>query len=377
MRRLALPALIVTLVWLAASGCAEGGTAAPALPPTPESAAPGDATLPLTPTLPTALPGPATDSTTPLVFPSPTDTQTPAPTATPDPYWAYTIEYLQSRAYGGGELEFVETLAENTFFTRYLIRYPSDGLTIYGFLNVPVDGGPAGAAPFPVVIALHGYIDPAVYQTLAYTTPYADALARSGYVVAHPNLRGYPPSDAGDNLFRVGMAVDVLNLIAILQQSDWDGTPLEASDPARLGLWGHSMGGGIATRVMVVSQDVDAVALYAAMSGDERQNFEAIYGWSDGARGAEELAVPVEHLARISPVYFLEQVSMPVSIHHGRADELVPLRWSVETCALLTALEKNVECWYYAGMPHTFVGEGDLLFLYRLVNFFDRHLKAP
>jgi dipeptidyl aminopeptidase/acylaminoacyl peptidase len=285
------------------------------------------------------------------------------------------MEYLTNREYGGGELEFVEVLAENSYFTRYLIRYPSEGLNIYGFLNVPVESGPVGEGPYPVLIALHGYIDPAIYNTIDYTTGYADALARAGYVVLHPNLRGYPPSDDGDNLFRVGMALDVLNLIGILLQNDWGGTPLESGEPTRLGLWGHSMGGGISTRVMLIHPEVDAVVLYAAMSGDEKQNWEAIRDWSAGTRGLEELSVPEENLQEISPVYFFDRLSAEVSIHHGRADELVPLRWSVATCDQLTLMGKGVECWYYQNMPHTFYGDGDQLFITRIVQFFDRVLK--
>ncbi len=315
----------------------------------------------------------------PTITLSPTSSQTPVPTLTPtpDPYWLYTMDYLSSREYGAGTLEIVETLAENTYFTRYLIRYPSDGLTIYGFLNVPVNGGPAGEGPFPFVIALHGYIEPEVYGTLDYTTGYADALARAGYIVLHPNLRGYPPSDEGENLFRVGMAIDVLNLIGIVVHHDWAGTPLENGDPAHLGLWGHSMGGGISTRVMLVSPEVDAVVLYAAMSGDERKNWEAINGWSFSVRGVDELAFPVEELDRVSPMYFFDRLTAEVSIHHGRVDELVPLNWSITTCDALTALGKKVECWYYEQMTHTFYGEGDQLFITRTVQFFDRVLKIP
>ncbi|NUM46097.1 MAG: alpha/beta fold hydrolase [Anaerolineales bacterium] len=285
------------------------------------------------------------------------------------------MDYLASREYGGGNIEILEILADNTYFTRYLIRYPSDGLLIYGFLNVPVKGGPAGDGPFPVVIALHGYIEPAIYNTLDYTTGYADALARAGYLVLHPNLRGYPPSDEGENLFRVGMAIDVLNLIGLITQNDWVGTPLENGNPEKIGLWGHSMGGGISTRVMLISPEVDAVVLYAAMSGDEAQNWAAINGWSGGTRGLEELAFPVDELDRVSPVYFFDQLTAQVSIHHGRADELVPFQWSVTTCEQLTALEKAVECWYYENMPHTFVGEGDQLFITRTIEFYDQVLK--
>ncbi|GAB4581658.1 MAG: alpha/beta fold hydrolase [Anaerolineales bacterium] len=286
------------------------------------------------------------------------------------------MEYLASRPYGGGNLEIIEIMADNTYFTRYLIRYPSDGLMIYGFLNVPVKGGPAGEGPFPIIIALHGYIDPAIYGTLDYTTGYADALARAGYIVLHPNLRGYPPSDDGENLFRVGMALDVLNLIGIVEQTAWVGTPLENGDPAKIGLWGHSMGGGISTRVMLISPSVDAVVLYAAMTGDEKKNWEAINGWSGGTRGLEELAFPEEDLGRVSPMYFFDWLKAPVSVHHGWADELVPAQWSVTTCEQLTALEKAVECWFYENMPHTFVGEGDQLFVQRTIEFYDRILKG-
>ena len=137
---------------------------------------------------------------------------------------------MRSRFYGGGQVEFLEVLSQNIFFTKYLIRYPSDGLNIYGFANIPNEEG-----PHPVIIALHGYIDPAVYYTLDYTTHYADALANAGYIVLHPNLRGYPPSDDGENLFRVGMAIDVLNLIEIIKTQSGGTDPLRTADPNHIG----------------------------------------------------------------------------------------------------------------------------------------------
>lgn len=300
-----------------------------------------------------------------------TPTSTPAPSPTPDPYEAVRLVNLVEREYGGGEIEIQETIAVNSYFTRTLITYPSDGLAIYGFMNTPH----AAEAPLPVVIALHGYIDPEIYDTIDYTTRYADGLARAGFLVVHPNLRGYPPSDSGDNLFRVGMAVDVLNLIEIIKEQAGKPGPLEQADPERIGLWGHSMGGGVATRVMTVSPEVDAVVLYAAMSGDERQNYEAINDWSDGLRGLEELAVPEEELTTISPVHYFDRIRAAVSIHHGRADELVPLNWSIDTCQRLQAIEVEVECFWHKNQPHTFYGDGDLEFEQQVIAFFDRELR--
>lgn len=307
---------------------------------------------------------------------SPTATQTPTliPTLspTPDPYHSWSIDYLRSRAYGGGQIEFLEVMSQNLYFTRYLMRYPSDGLNIYGFADIPNDEG-----PHPVIIALHGYIDPAIYSTLDYTTHYADAISSAGYIVLHPNLRGYAPSDNGENLFRVGMAIDVLNLIAHVQVQSGGQDPLRTAMPDRIGMWGHSMGGGITTRVLTVTDDVRAAVLYGAMSGDEQKNYEAIRQWSGQTRGLEELNVPVEALGRISPMYFFQNINAAVSIHHGTADATVPLDWSVQTCDQLTSLGKNVECFYYQDMPHTFYGAGDEEFIQNTVRFFNQYLTGP
>jgi dipeptidyl aminopeptidase/acylaminoacyl peptidase len=304
----------------------------------------------------------------------PASTPTPLPTIspTPDPYFNWSIDYLRSRAYGGGQIEFLEVMLQALYFTRYLIRYPSDGLNIYGFADIPTSEG-----PHPVIIALHGYIDPAIYNTLDYTTHYADAIASAGYIVLHPNLRGYAPSDDGENFFRVGMAIDVLNLIALVQSQSGGTDLLRTALPDRIGLWGHSMGGGITTRVLTVTDDVKAAVLYAAMSGDERKNYEAILQWSGQARGLEELNVPADALTRISAMYYFQNITAAVSIHHGTVDEVVPLDWSVTTCDQLASLGKSVECIYYEGMPHTFYGTGNDEFIQNTVRFFDQYLKAP
>jgi dipeptidyl aminopeptidase/acylaminoacyl peptidase len=324
---------------------------------------PGPSPTYIPPTVPTLA---ATDTPPPAA----TATLLPTISPTPDPYYNWSNAYLRSRSYGGGQIEFLEVMDQNLYFTRYLIRYPSDGLSIYGFANIPND-----EEIHPVIIALHGYIDPAVYNTLDYTTRYADALATAGYIVLHPNLRSYRPSDNGENLFRVGMAIDVLNLIALVQSQSGGSDPLKNANPASIGLWGHSMGGGISTRVITVSSDVKAAVLYAAMTGDELTNYTAIREWSGQARGIEELNVPVEALNSISSVHFFENIGAAVSIHHGTADELVPMSWSVTTCERLNLLGKDVECLYYDDMPHTFYGQGEEQFIQNSVDFFNRHLK--
>src|SRR4030066_864487 len=90
----------------------------------------------------------------------------------------YSLEALAEREYGLGELTVEYPWHNEAEFTRYYITYDSDNLTIHGYVNIP-----KGKGPFPVVIALHGYIPPSEYQTLAYSPRYADAIAQNGYIV--------------------------------------------------------------------------------------------------------------------------------------------------------------------------------------------------
>lgn len=321
--------------------------------------------------LPTAaliIPTPVLPSETPA--PIPTIELTPTPTVTPEPYVDLTIDYLSQREYGGGELLELSVLDDFTDFTRYLVSYPSDGLTVNGFVNVP-----AGDGPFPVILLLHGFVEPSTYNVKTYTTRYADALTRSGYLVIHPNYRNHIPSDEGPNLFRTGYAIDVLNLVAIIEEQGGQPGILEKANSEAIGLWGHSMGGGIALRVITVGSGFDAALIYGSMNSDETLNMDRIINvFTDGEGEFEELDVPLELWPQISPSTYLERISVPVSIHHGNNDTEVPVSWSEELCERMQTLGLNVECFIYLGQPHIFNGEDDLLFLARTVNFFNKYL---
>ncbi|HFQ93884.1 MAG TPA: alpha/beta fold hydrolase [Anaerolineae bacterium] len=351
-----------------ATACGQTAVLTPSPAPTQTNTAVPQPTPSATQLPPTPFPS-ATLLPPPSLTPSPP--HLPTPSATPDLYAPLTIDALTARSYGGGQLEIIDTLERNDQFTRYLITYPSDGLTIYGYMNVPNEG-----SQFPVALMLHGYIPPAEYQTVAYTRRYADALAEAGYFVIHPNFRNYPPSDEGPNPYRIGYAIDVLNLIAIIREQSQDETGyLRRADADNIHLWGHSMGGGVALRVLAVNNApyLKAAVLYAAMSGDEQKNNERIQAWTSGRRGQFELAASPEQMAAISPINYLDRINAAISVHHSRDDAVVPVEWSEELCAELAAIDHPYECFFYDGLPHTFNGGGDALFMERVVQFFRKY----
>lgn len=315
------------------------------------------------------LPPPEQVVATSTLTASPVALASPTVTPTADPYASLTIAGLAGRSYGGGQIVDLGILSVHSAFTRHLISYPSDGLTINGFADIP-----NGVGPFPVVLVLHGYVDTVGYQVETYTAHYAAAFANAGYIAIHPNYRNYPPSDSGPNEFRVGYAIDVLNLIAAVNIQATQPGLLQTANPDAVFLWGHSMGGGITLRVIAVGADVQGAVVYGSMSGDERRNFERIRDvFSDGERGNEELTVPDAIMQLISPINFYDRIQVPLSIHHGDIDDVVPLVWSQELYSLLQSLGKSVEFFTYHNMPHTFYGDNDDLLIQRSIEFFQRY----
>ncbi|MEW6401270.1 MAG: prolyl oligopeptidase family serine peptidase [Chloroflexota bacterium] len=363
--------LLAITFFLATLSCARGQ-----LPTEPVTVPPGTMT---STTMPVLAQTPLIESTltsTPTELPSetpvPSPTLTPQPTATLEPYEEYTIEHLRARSYGGGVFEIAGVLAESDSFTRYAVRYTSDELYIYAIMTVP-----AGDGPFPVIILLHGYDWPSRYNLYDEALDTDDGFAGEGYLVLRPAMRNYAPSDAGDNLFRVGIAVDVLNLIGLVKSQGGKVGPLVQANPNRIGLWGFSMGGGVALRVLTISSDVDAAMLYAPVSGDESKNRNLFHRLSTGydTQFNGEGAASEAQLELISPSYYYSSINTPLLIFHGTADSVVPVDWTVETCELIATLAENPECIFYDGAGHSFVSRYLEDMMPRMYDFYDRYLR--
>lgn len=275
----------------------------------------------------------------------------PTSTVTSDAASQYSQEALATREYGQGELTIEYPWHNEKEFTRYYVTYDSDGLIIHGFVNIPKGNG-----PFPVVIALHGYIPASEYETLDYSTRYADAIAQNGYIVLHPNMRNFPPSGSPGRVrdFQAGYIADVLNLLAYVREEvGQKGSIFENADLSRMGIWGHSLGGGVALRVTNLVPEIKAAVLYGAVS---QRYTTASAGFN---------------------IYDLSSTDAAFSVHHGTADTTIDVSWSERLCEQLEEAGREHECFFYKDAPHTFLRQGndDTLFIRRTVDFLNGLLK--
>jgi dienelactone hydrolase len=322
-------------------------------------------------------------------LPSPISTST-TPIRISHPMAAYTIEGLSARPYPGGTIRVRSILTATNVFTRYYVDYPSDGLTITGIVQVP-----PGRGPFPVIILNHGYISPDRYWSGADTWNAAEYLNRRGYLTVAPDFRNWGESDPGNSFFSTGPVIDGLNLISSLSS-------LPEADPERVGMWGHSMGGGVTTKVLAVDGRIKAAVLYAPVSADEA---DSLARWGMGCKGGEaqpdeaagrcagaemlasgidqglylayqEAASSPQFLYWLSPIHYLDRVGAAAQIHIGTADTTTPPEWAAAIYAGLQSAGKEVEYFTYPGQGHTFQGEQWQLFMERAADFFDVHVKG-
>ncbi|MBI2020541.1 alpha/beta fold hydrolase [Candidatus Daviesbacteria bacterium] len=294
-----------------------------------------------------------------------------------------TIESLRNGEYPGSDLVIEETLENGSNYSRYIAAYLSEGLKIYGLLTVPNGDMPKNG--WPAIIFNHGYIPPTQYRTAEKYVAYMNGFARNGYVLFKSDYRGHGDSEGepqgayGSNAY----TVDVLNAVASVKK-------YKDVDPQRIGMWGHSLGGFLTLRSMVVSKDIKAGVIWAGVVGSypdllnnwRRRSASPPPGIPSGARRWREVLVEQYGTPEQNPFFwnsisansYLSDISGSVQLHHGTADSSVPYEFSQKLEEQLKEAEKEVELYIYPGNDHN-LSQSFGLAVQRSVEFFDKYLK--
>jgi len=321
-----------------------------------------------------------TPTHTPIVAPTP-----PALDLAFDEMHPLMIEAMRQQRYPGSPIVLEETLAPGVNYNRYIASYQSEGNKIFALLTVPQGQKPATG--WPVVIFNHGYIPPEIYRTTERYLAYVDAFARNGYIVFRSDYRGhgFSEGEAAGGYGSPAYTIDVLTAVSSIKQ-------YADADPNRIGMWGHSMGGSITLRAMVVTGDIKAGVIWAGVVASypdllsrwrrpqsEAQPSPAIP--TNARRWRQELTetygTPEENpafWAAISPNSYIADLSGPIQLHHGTADTSVPLEFSDTLHEQIRAVGGVVEYYTYTGDDHNIAANLGTA-LARSVAFFDTYVK--
>ena len=294
-----------------------------------------------------------------------------------------SIIEMRKGKYPGSEITIVKELQRGLNYRRYYAYYLSEGLKIYALLTIPKGDMPEGG--WPAIIFNHGYIPPDVYRTTERYIAYVDEIAKAGYVVFRIDYRGHDASEgeATGAYGHPGYASDVLNAVASIKQ-------LPEVNPNKIGMWGHSMGGFLTLRAMVISKDIKVGVIWGGVVGSYT---EMMYNWrraatptssSSSSRGVgwrrswvEQYGAPADNpdfWNSVSATSYLADLSGPLQLHHSIEDEEVPYEFSIRLAEEARAVNKTAELYLYEGDNHN-ISKNFSAAMERTIQFFDQALK--
>ena len=270
-------------------------------------------------------------------------------------YHPLSVPGLRSRAFSAGELTLLDEIpAQEGLYAREF-SYVSEGFRSYGLIERPAGEPPEGG--WPVIILAHGYIPPDRYSTVNSYRSVTRYYARGGFLVVKPDFRGHDRSEGYSDMRAAWIfdyTVDTLNLLAGVDE-------IPGADPDNVFLYGHSMGGEIALRMMMVDQEsIRGTTLWAAMSEDFPENLMFYVGGTPEGRESyqkildEEFSRDEYESLSLSP--YVDSIETPMIIRQGTEDVEVPLEWTLALLGLLD--DAGVEYVYheYPGEDHNISG---------------------
>jgi dipeptidyl aminopeptidase/acylaminoacyl peptidase len=331
--------------------------------------------------LPTAAVSIPTGTATETPIPSLTPTGTLIPTATPIPD-PMSIQYMRAGSYPGSDILIEAELDRGWNYRRYYAWYESEGLRIYGLLTIPETEMPEGG--FPAIVFNHGYIPPNVYRTTERYIAYVDRIASAGYVVFRIDYRGHDRSEgeASGAYGSPGYTIDVLNAVASIKRHP-------QVNPEKIGMWGHSMGGYLTLRSMVITKDIKVGVIWAGVVASYP---DMVYNWrrtgsftpspSSTGRGwrtrwIDQYGTPEQNpdfWAAVSANTYVRELSGPLQLHHGTNDEDVPLAFSIRLAEEVRAVSGVADLYTYEGDNHN-ISQYFTTAMDRTIAFYDQYLK--
>lgn len=247
-----------------------------------------------------------------------------------------------------------------------------------------------GAGPRPVVLVLHGFKG---FKDWGFFPYLAARLAEAGLVSVTYNASGSgigerPTEMTELDLFEANTLTrereDLMTVLDAVLRGEIAGArgALPGADPARVGLLGHSRGGGISLLGAAQRPEARCLVTWAGVSRTMRYSSAEVAGWEErgylevvNARTGQVLRLGRGLLQELrerpddlDPRRAVRSLRIPYLILHGDRDEAVPveeareLLWAAQDAGLRNAVLSTVSgAGHTFGASHPFPGTQDHL----------------
>ncbi len=294
-----------------------------------------------------------------------------------------SIVALKARAYPGSQIKLERQLKNGVNYRQWVASYQSDGLKILALLTIPNAKAPKDG--FPVIVFNHGYIPPEQYRTTEKYLAYQAGFAKNGYIVFKPDYRGHGFSEGQPSSAYTspGYTIDVMNAVSTIKT-------LPQANPNKIGLWGHSMGGYLTLRALILGSGAKAAVIWGGVVAPHLDILKFFASRSPAVNSSYKryalerqklyatFGNPTENPAfwnALSANTFITKPIAPIQLHHGLSDTVVPVNFSRILAKELKSVGSPVELFTYPGTDHN-LSQSFGVAMRRSVAFFDRYLKV-
>jgi dipeptidyl aminopeptidase/acylaminoacyl peptidase len=240
--------------------------------------------------------------------------------------------------------EYARAVGDRAFVMERL-TYRSDDLELYAYLYRPA--APPKGKRLPVVVFNRGsYVrddfSPEVLML-------GNRLAREGYVVVAPMLRGSGGAQGRDEMGGADLD-DLINIVSVIKEIPY-------ADPTRLFLYGESRGGIMCLLAAKHDFPARAIAVYGTIT-----DFGSFLAEGSPARQIAPTVWPgfpaneAEVVESRSALRWPEKISLPVLLMNGGADSDVSPLQAMELASALEKLGKQYELKIFYGEKHVLTG---------------------
>ncbi|WP_206105421.1 alpha/beta hydrolase family protein [Paenibacillus thalictri] len=224
----------------------------------------------------------------------------------------------------------------------YMLTYISDGLKVKGYLVVPKAG-----APYPALIYCRG----GIRKVGMVRKRRIMSMARRGFVVFAPFYRGNEGGEGRED-FAGDDRSDVCHAITAVQS-------LPEVKPGPVPLIGFSRGALMALAAARECDQAGPVVVWGGVSDlfdtyEERVDMRRML-----KRVVGHPRKQTEQYVRRSPVYWADEINVPILIVHGTSDAQVNAGHARKLADALEKAGKEYAMELYGGLPHRFPKEED------------------
>ncbi|MBD3250150.1 MAG: hypothetical protein GF381_01085 [Candidatus Pacebacteria bacterium] len=256
------------------------------------------------------------------------------------PLLKYTIPNLKRYNFQTSQIKIGQYLDESDSHWAVSFSYLTQGKKVSGVINFPKD---PPENKLPVIVMLRGWVPQENYYPGLGTKNAAAYFAKNGFVTFAPDFLSYGQSDPEpENSWeaRFIKPIQVIELIKTIKQESEIKVDLKevqtklTLSPEQLGLWGHSNGGQIALTVLEVLSEPIPTSLWAPVTAPFP--YSILFFSDEHPDEGKQMRAWLAQLEQdydvleFSLTQYLTELTGPIQIHHGTADDAALISWSDE-----------------------------------------------